>query len=140
MSCEYGYYKTEETYYPRLYCKINDNTCIYSKRCKVEERFIPLDNQKECYIYNMEKMKNIPNGSCYIEFEKKGYLYIDIDDDKTIKIKNTLGKFDQNYVYVRDGIDGYEISLTEFPKKETKENKKKTYTRKTKEYEEKQTD
>lgn len=122
MSCEYNYYDENEKYYPKLYCKIDNKMCIYTKRCKIQERYIALDNQKECYKYNMEKQKSIPNGSKYILFERKGYLYIDMGEH-TEKIKNTLGKIEQDYVYVKDGLDGYDISLTPF---ETK----RTYTRK----------
>ena len=124
MSCKYNYYKEDEQYYSHLYCKIDDKYCIYSKRCGKVEKFIALDNQEECYKYNMEKIKNIPSGSKYIKFERKGYLYVMIDDEHTEKIKNTLGEINQDYVYLKDGIDGYELSLVPF--KEVKRN----YTRK----------
>lgn len=123
MACEYGYYKDNEPFYPKIYCKMDGSMCVYSKRCKIQEKYIALDNQKECYKYNMEKQKEIPKGSKYIEFERKGYLYVDMGDNHTEKIKNTLGKINQDYVYVKDGLDGYEISLVPF---ETK----RTYTRK----------
>ena len=125
MACIYGYYKKEETYYPRLYCKLTDKSCRYSKKCLKEERFIPLDNQGECYLYNMEKKKKIPNGSNYVRFEHKGYLFIEVDDNRTIKVKNTLGKV-EDYVYLRKVGNDYEISLSPFPteiKKEDKEPK-----------------
>lgn len=116
MACKYEYYKPEEIYFPRLYCKINNKYCIYSKKCNRPgvEKFIPQDNQQECYLYNMEIKKDIPNGSKYIEFERNGYLYIDIDDNHTIKVKNTLGEVNQNYIYIREGLDDYDISLVPF--------------------------
>lgn len=113
MACEYEYYDELETYFPRLYCKIDGKYCIYSKKCLKVNKFISY-HQEECYKMAMQEKKNIPNGSKYIEFERKGYLYIDIDDNHTVKVKNTLGDFDQDYVYIRDGIDGYEISLNPF--------------------------
>ena len=114
MACEYNYYDKEEKYYPRLYCKINGKQCIYSKKCLKEEKFIPLDNQSECYIANMEKKKNIPNGSCYVRFEHKGYLFVEIDDTHVVQIKNTLDNV-KDYVYVRKVNNEYEISLSPFP-------------------------
>ena len=44
---------------------------------------------------------------------------MEINDDHVVKIFNTLGEFDQDYVYVKDGIDGYEISLVPFVEKKT---------------------
>lgn len=116
MACIYSYYKEEETYYPRLYCKINGKQCIYSKKCLKQEKFIPLDNQGECYLFNMEMKKNIPNGSKYVRFEHKGYLFVELDDNHTIKIKNTLDNV-KDYVYIRKVGTDYEISLSPFPTK-----------------------
>lgn len=115
MSCQYNYYENDYD----LMCKVNGKPCIYRKKCDKVGKFIPNDNQEECYIYNMEKIKNIPKGSKYIVFTKKDYLYVMIDDDHTIKVKNTLGKIDQDYIYLKETIDGYEISLTPF---ETRKN------------------
>ena len=117
--CEYNYYKDGENYYPRLYCSIDNTYCIYSYKCTKHEKFLPMDNQEECYKYNMAKKKSIPNGSKYIEFKRKGFLYVEINDDHVVKIFNTLGEFDQDYVYVKDGVDGYEISLVPFVEKKT---------------------
>jgi hypothetical protein len=63
---------------------------------------------------------NIPEGSKRIKFKRNDYLYIETNIDHTEKIKNTLGEFDQEYVYIRDGIDGYEISLTSFVEEKRK--------------------
>ena len=73
----------------------------------------------------MKEEKNIPNGSNRVLFERKGFLYIDFNNG-TIKVKNTFTSV-PDYVYVRDGIDGYEIALKPFQikKKATNTNKKK---------------
>jgi hypothetical protein len=123
MSCPYNYYKNEKEYYARLLCKIDDGNCIYSKRCQKVEKYIPLDNQEECYKYNMEMQKNIPNGSNFIQTfrpNKKGelYLYVVIDD-KIEKISSKLKEINQNYIYLKEGIDGYEVSLRPFEKTST---------------------
>lgn len=125
MNCSYSFYDKNEKYYPKLYCSIDNKMCILSKRCEKLQKFIPLEgNYKECYKIVEQRKKNIPNGSKYIEFERNGYLYVDIDDTHTVKIKNSLGEINQNYIYVKEGIDGYEISLVPF------EETKRTYTRK----------
>ena len=66
MSCSYEYYKEneeKESYFPRLYCSIDDKVCFYSKKCLKVNKFIPLDNQEECYKMIEEKIKNIDNSS-----------------------------------------------------------------------------
>jgi glucose/arabinose dehydrogenase len=71
---------------------------------------------------------DIPKGSSYIRFEKKGYLYVEYGDNHVVKIKNTIGEIKQNYVYVKE-IDG-ELVVSLKPFKEEKE--KRTYNRKKK--------
>lgn len=117
MTCEYGFYNKDEDYYPKLYCKIDNKMCPYVKKCEKLERFLPLEEQERCYKRMEQKMKKIPKGSCYICFERKGYLYINLNEDETIKVKNTLGNINQDYVYVRDSLDGYELSLKPFEEK-----------------------
>ena len=124
MGCPYEYYKDMEECYPRLFCNIDDSWCFYVKRCDKVERFIPLENQKECYKYNMEMQKNIPNGSYFVQTfrtNKKGnlYLYV-IIDDKVEKIATDLKELNQNYIYLKEGIDGYNVSLTPFQTKTSK--------------------
>lgn len=128
MGCPYQFYKEgDNTYYPRLYCSIDDTTCFYAKRCDRVYKFISMDNAKECYKYNLEMTKNIPNGSYYVQTyrpNKKGklYLYILIGE-KIEKILTDFTEINQNYVYLKDGIDGYEVSLTPF-KEERKATRK----------------
>lgn len=146
--CEHAFYKPEETYTPRLYCKIDDKMCVYSKRCLKVDRFIPLEGEKwrECYKYIMEKRKNIPQGSYLVQAtrpHKNGnlYLYVLIDENKIEKILSNFKKFDQEYVYLKKSENGkYQISLEPFTieqefmnkpeiveeKNETKENKVET--------------
>jgi hypothetical protein len=123
MSCENAFYRKEETFYPKLYCRINDKYCIYSYKCTKVEKFLQTNNWEECYLYNMEKEKYSRRKLLY-SLSKKGYLYVKIDSDKVEKIKNTIGEINQDYIYLRDGLDGYEISLTPFIKRTY--NRKKT--------------
>lgn len=120
MACPYQYYKDNESYYPRLYCKQSDKYCIYSKRCEKVERYISLDNDswKECYIYVEAKQKNIPTGSNFVQSYRpnrsgKLFLYVVIDNHVE-KISTNLTSIDQDYVYLKEGLDGYEVSLTPF--------------------------
>ena len=123
MGCKYEFYKPEEKYCPLLYCNIDNKQCIYSKKCLRLDKFIPLDGEKwkECYKFIMEMQKEIPSGSVFVQLyrpNRKGdlILYV-ILNDKVEKIQTKLKELKQNYVYVRDGIDGYEVSLTPFPQK-----------------------
>lgn len=133
MSCGYDYYDESEIYYPRLRCKLNNGSyCIYSKKCTKVEKFIPIDELwKECYLYNMEKSKNVPQGAYFVQsyrLSKSGklYLYVVIKD-YVEKILTDFTELNQDYVYLKEGIDGYEVSLKPFATQE-----KKTYNRRTK--------
>lgn len=156
--CEYAFYKPEEKYTPRLYCKIEDKICIYSKRCLKVDRFIPLEGEKwkECYKYIMEKRKNIPQGSYLVQTTRphksgKLYLYVLTDENTVEKILSNFTKLDQEYVYLRKtAMGGYQVGLEPFvitqstvteeltnqSEVETKETqnkpKKRTYTKKKK--------
>lgn len=117
--CEHAFYKPEEKYTPRLYCKIEDKMCMYSKRCLKVDRFIPLEGEKwkECYIYIMEKRKNIPKGSYLVQTTRphksgKLYLYVLVEDDKIEKILSNFDKLEQDYIYLRkNATGGYQVSL-----------------------------
>ena len=120
--CEHAFYKPEEKYTPRLYCRVEDSLCIYSKRCLKVDRFIPLEGEKwkECYIYIMEKRKNIPQGSYLVQATRpnksgKLYLYVLVDEDKIEKILTNFEKLDQDYIYLKKSANGkYQVSLTPF--------------------------
>lgn len=117
--CEHAFYKPEEKYTPRLYCKIEDKMCMYSKRCLKVDRYIPLEGEmwKECYIYIMEKRKNIPKGSYLVQTTRphksgKLYLYVLVEDDKIEKILSNFDKLEQDYIYLRkNATGGYQVSL-----------------------------
>ena len=82
MGCDYQYYKDIETYYPYLYCSIDGKRCLYSKRCELKHKFIPLGTEDECYKYNIELRKNIPSGSYFVVNQrptKRGTYYIYVD-------------------------------------------------------------
>lgn len=136
MDCPYQYYKKEEKIYPFLYCRIDDSKCIYSKRCNLVDKYIPLEGElwKECYNYNMEEMKKIPSGANFVQTYRpnkngKLFLYVVINN-KVEKISTELEKIEQNYVYVKESSKGYEISLTPFvEEKKLVEEKKTEYKR-----------
>ena len=115
MVCEYGYYKDEETYYPKLYCGITNTFCTHSKKCEKEQKFIPTNNQDDCNLMKEHKKKNIPVGSYYVKMKDKGFLYVELDNNRIVKIKDTLGNVD-NFVYVQKVGETYQISLIPFIK------------------------
>lgn len=114
--CQYSYYNANETDRPKLYCKLNNGRCIYAKLCMRLDKFIIQDDiAGECYLMNEELKKNIPEGANYVRFEKKGYLYVELEDT-VIKVKDTIGT-PTNYVYLKKYKDEYKISLTPFKTK-----------------------
>lgn len=127
MACPYEFYKEEETYFPRLYCKETGKFCIYSKKCTKVNKFVQLDGSKwkECFMYIEAQKKYIPSGSYFIQSSRtnrdgKLYLYVVIKD-RVERILTDFTEIDQNYIYLRKKIDGYEVSLVPF-KRKTKKN------------------
>ena len=116
--CEHAFYKPEEKYMPYLYCNIDDKRCMYSKKCMKVERFVPLENEmwKECYKFIMNKKKNIPLDSYYVQTYRpnknnKLILYVVIDE-KVERIQSDLTELNQDYVYLQKDNNKYKISLT----------------------------
>lgn len=120
--CSHAFYKPEEKYMPRLYCNIENKVCIYSKKCLKVDRFVPLEGEKwrECYKYIMDKRKNIPKGSYFVQLTKpnkngKLYLYVLTEEDKIERILSNFDKLEQDYVYLRKTAMGsYQVGLEPF--------------------------
>ena len=126
--CKYAFYKEEETYYPRLYCKADNKWCVYVKRCDKVEKFIPIkdDVWEECGKYIMEKRKEIPEGSYLVQTSRpnrSGNLLIYVAlENKTVRIETQFKKLEQEYVYLKETKNGYEVSLEPFKEEKKKEN------------------
>ena len=141
MGCPYEYYKEEETYYPRLYCNIDNKYCMYSKKCLKVEKFVSIEGElwKECYKYVENKIKSIPSGSNFVEsyrpnHQGKLYLYVVIDG-KVNRILSDFTEINQDYVYVKKDGDNYKLSLVPFTKEDynyTENKKKHSYSTKSK--------
>lgn len=117
--CKHMYYKDENEYFPRLYCNIDDKLCLYSKACYKVNKYIPIDNKwEECYKMIEDRIKEIPKDSYYVQSHRpnrsgKLYLYVVINS-KVERILTNLIHIEQDYVYLKEGLDGYEVSLTPF--------------------------
>lgn len=132
--CPYQFYKEEEKYYPRLYCKIKENTmnpyCVYSKRCDKERKYILLDNSDNCNIMEEAKKLNIPKDAYYVRTYKQRAngtysLYVDINGTVE-KINTVFTNFNQDYIYL-DKVDSVYIpSLTPIKKTTKRKNSGKT--------------
>lgn len=118
--CPYQFYKEEEKYYPRLYCKFKENTmnpyCVYSKRCDKERKYILLDNSDDCNIMEEAKKINIPKDAYYVRTYRQranGTYSLYVDVNGTIeKINTVFTNFNQDYIYL-DEVEGVYIpSLT----------------------------
>lgn len=127
--CIYAYYKDNENFYPRLYCKVSEEWCPYTKRCMKVEKFIPIDDDvwEECDRYIMEKRKNIPDGSYFVETSRpnkqgKLFLYVLTGENKIEKILSNFTELKQDYVYLRKTDNSYEVSLEPFKEEPKKSN------------------
>lgn len=116
--CPYAYYGKLENYNRDIIlCKKQDNKmCSFTRYCNKKNMMIPNDR----FGYTMEDCKmryevEIPKGSSrvrktvsdskflYVDIEIKGNLY-------THKLKNPYPNGEiPDYVYVQEGLDGYEI-------------------------------
>lgn len=115
MACQYGFYKKNETNKPKLYCKITNNLCIYSKLCLKPNinKYIFNDKVDDCMIKKENEKHTIPNGAYFVRFVKNGYVYVEIDN-KVSKIKCDDNNI-TNYVYIKINSDGtYKASTTPF--------------------------
>ena len=128
--CKYAFYKEEEKFYPHLYCHVDEKYCPYVKRCQKVEKFIPIkdDVWEECGKYIMEKRKEIPEGSYFVQtsrFNRAGNLLIYVAlEDKTERIETQLKELKQEYVYLKKTENGYEVSLEPFKEEKKVEEKK----------------
>ena len=118
--CQHMYYKDENEYFPRLYCKIDNKLCLYQKKCLMKNRYIPTEDNlwKECYKMIENKIKDIPDGSYFVQSYRpnrngKLYLYVVIKD-KVERVLSNFTTINQDYIYLKEGLDGYEVSLTPF--------------------------
>ena len=124
--CKYAFYKEEEKFYPHLYCKTDDKWCPYVKRCQQVEKFIPIkdDVWEECGKYIMEKRKEIPTGSYLVQTSRpnrSGNLLIYVAlENKTVRIETQFKKLEQEYVYLKETKNGYDVSLEPFKAEESK--------------------
>ena len=111
--CEYAYYDDKETFRQKLYCRLQKGKpCIYTRFCVRTNRFVPSNNMESCFMVLDKKKRDIPVGSNYVRFTRKGYLYVEVDG-KVIKVKDTIGNVG-NYVFIRVTDRGYEASLNPF--------------------------
>ena len=126
--CKYAFYE-EGKDKPQIYCKLNNQVCLFSKFCVNQNKYIHREGAETCFMASFEEQKKIPSGSHYVRFIKKGFLYVELNPDRVIKVQDTLGNV-TNYVYLRENDGKYEISLTPFvenstPTKKTTNRKKK---------------
>lgn len=125
--CKYAFYEEGKSQ-PQIYCKLNNQICLFSKFCVNQNRYIHREGVKTCFMALFEEKKQIPSGSYYVRFIKKGFLYVELDSNRVVKIQDTLGNV-TDYVYLKENNGKYEISLTPFtdtiPIKKTTNRKKK---------------
>ena len=121
--CKYGFYGKEESR-PQIYCKLNNQVCLFSKFCVNQGKYIHKEGAENCYMITQESKKKVPNGAYYVRFVLKGYAYVELSGDKVIKVKDTLGNI-KDYVYLKDNNGEYIMSLTPFEEEKKTSRKKK---------------
>ena len=97
MLCKYAFYGEEKSR-PQIYCKLNNQYCLFSKFCVNQGKYIHKEGVENCYMVIQESQRQIPEGSYYVRFIKKGFAYIELTRDNVIKVKDTIGNIN-NYVY-----------------------------------------
>lgn len=110
--CKYAFYEEGKSQ-PQIYCKLNNQVCLFSKFCVNQNKYIHKEGVETCFMALFETKKQIPNGSYYVRFIKKGFLYVELNSSRVIKIQDTLGNV-TDYVYLRENNGKYEISITPF--------------------------
>ena len=121
--CKYAFYGEGDSR-PQIYCKLNNQVCLFSKFCVNQGRYIHREGVENCHMAQAEQNKKIPNGAYYVRFVKKGYAYVEIDINKVVKVKDTIGNI-TNYVYLRNINGEYEMSLQPFQEETKKTTRKK---------------
>lgn len=125
--CQFAYYKSEETYYPQLYCHLKDNEangyCQYRKKCEDKQKFIIISEiWKDCYLMNdFIKKEEIPEGSFRVVsfYEKNGKIKLFVDvNGNNIVIQSPNNK-PLEYVYLKKDGDNY-LAFIEKPQEEKK--------------------
>ncbi len=116
--CPYAFYRDNETYYPYLYCKLDGKRCLYSKRCQKEEKYIPLDNQGECYKMIENTKHNIPTNSFYVQNSRPSpngtWLYVEFEGN-VVKVEIKIKDYNKNYVYLKKKSDGSGVIASDEP-------------------------
>lgn len=112
--CQYAYYNDREKI-PQLHCKISqlsNDICLYSKFCYKQNKYIHREGVENCYMAIEHDKKKIPNGAYFVRCVREGYAYVEMGN-RVVKIKDTIGV--DNFAYVRQTYNGYELSLKPFP-------------------------
>lgn len=122
--CEHAFYGKEESR-PQIYCKLNNQVCLFSKFCVNQGKYIHKEGVENCYMLTSDRRK-IPNGAYYVRFVKRGYAYVELTSDKVIKVKDIHGNID-NYVFLKLEDGEYVASIFPFleEKKKSTNRKKK---------------
>lgn len=113
--CPYAKYKKIDNYDKEIiFCNKIKDACPFTRYCNKLNKIIPNDS----YRHTMEDCKmrkeiDIPIGSSRVRksVSNEKYLYVDIEINGklyTKKIKNNLKQI-PDYVFVQEGLDGYEI-------------------------------
>ena len=78
--CPYSFYKNLNGR-DYIYCLKTDGVCPFTRYCTIIGKMIPNDRKyytmEDC---NLKNEKVLENGEYKVRFEKKGFLYVEIND------------------------------------------------------------
>lgn len=117
--CEIG------TYFSYCYCKKTKELCPFVRKCSNEHRWKPLDSMERCTLRRKDDCITLRKGEYKVSIVSKGYLFVKVDDNTTIKIRNPFDSAPDKVELVKVGaeyyIKGYEPKIEKDFRKSKKE-------------------
>lgn len=91
----------------RILCKRqNGNICPFVRWCNVSDCWKPLPSQDTC---RLKSEYTVPEKASRVRFEKKGELYIEVENNMVITLKNPFD-FVPKYITLYKTKNGYGIN------------------------------
>lgn len=118
-NCEIG------TYFSYCHCKKTKELCPFVRKCSNEHRWKPLDSMEKCTLRRKDDFVQLRKGEYKVSIASKGYLFVKVDDNTTIKIRNPFDSAPEKVELVKVGaeyyIKGYEPRVEKSFKTKKKE-------------------
>lgn len=100
-NCEIG------TYFSYCHCKKTKELCPFVRKCSNEHRWKPLDSMEKCTLRRKDDFVQLRKGEYKVSIASKGYLFVKVDDNTTIKIRNPFDSAPEKVELVKVGAEYY---------------------------------